>query len=732
LLAGLVASAPVLAQQGGVTILRGSSDQSSSGTPDTGVRRVPVEPPGPAARSPSTPPSTSAPPTAPAPIPASPRLGASAAPLPIDKDGPANGLLPPPAQSDMAQAIAAYKPLTPAEAAAFAAALKAIDDGRYGDAQPMVANFHNALLSRYVEWNILRVAPRTDADFAATWRFLRDNPDWPEPEVLRRQAEDRIGPETPAGDVFRYFTAFPPLTSVGHLRRLEAAQAVSPGDVQKFAGDSWRHATFRANDENEFLNRYGQLLSGQDHIARFDRILRDGRPQVARDLLSKLPPDYQPLANARLAMATRAADAPTVLRGVSAARLDEPAIKLERAQWLRRTGSLDDAKSLLSAPVANQDDAWWNERNQLARDLLAAGRAADAYAVTVPHGLTRGVAFAEAEFLAGWIALRHLKRPADAQKHFQTLYDGVGTDISKSRAAYWLGRTHEAAGRTGEAKDWYGRAAAFGQTFYGQLAARKLPGTSARLPTDPVALPADHEALGGREFVTMARYLGQADDFERTRPFLLRLARLVSAPGETALLGQLAVELKRPDVALTIARRASESGVTLFDTAFPVVDLGATGSIERALALAVTRQESSFNAAAVSPSGALGLMQLLPGTARDVAGRLGLAFIQDKLTRDPAYNVQLGSQYLAEMLQRFGGSYELALAAYNAGPNRVARWLETIGDPRNGKVDMVDWIEMIPLRETRNYVQRIMEGVAVYRDRLNGPFRTLPPAMGRS
>jgi soluble lytic murein transglycosylase len=230
----------------------------------------------------------------------------------------------------------------------------------------------------------------------------------------------------------------------------------------------------------------------------------------------------------------------------------------------------------------------------------------------------------------------------------------------------------------------------------------------------------------------MARHLGQAGDFERSRPFLLRLARMVTTPGETALLAQLAVELKRPDVALTVARRATENGVVLFDTAFPVVDLGATGSIERALALAVSRQESSFNAAAVSPSGALGLMQLLPGTARDVAGRLGVPFIQDKLTRDPGYNVQLGSQYLAEMLQRFGGSYELALAAYNAGPGRVARWLETVGDPRAGKIDMVDWIEMIPFRETRNYVQRIMEGVVVYRDRLNGPFRTMPPALGRS
>ncbi|MBI3196228.1 MAG: lytic transglycosylase domain-containing protein [Rhodospirillales bacterium] len=576
------------------------------------------------------------------------------------------------------------------------------------------------------------MAAKAEADFATTWRFLRESPDWPEPEVLRRQAEERIGPETPASDVFRYFTAFPPLTSTGHMRRLEAAHTASPNDVAKFARDSWQNATFRSSDENDFLNRYGHLLTGPDHIARFDRILQGGRPQVARELVSKLPPDYQPLANARLAMATRAADAPTVLRGVAAARLNEPVVRLERAQWLRRTGKLDEAKTVMAGPVAKQGDAWWNERNQLARDLLAAGRAADAYGVAAAHGLSKGVAFAEAEFLAGWIALRHLKKPADAQKHFQTLYDGVSTAISKSRAAYWLARTHETAGRAKDANEWYAKAAGFGQTFYGQLAARKLPGGAARLPSDPVANDSDRQALGGRELVTVARYLGQAGDFDRARPFLLRLARMITAPGETALLAQLAVELRRPDVALTIARRGVENGVTLFDAAFPVVDLGTTGSIERALALAVTRQESAFNAAAVSSSGALGLMQLLPGTARDVAGRVGVPFIQDKLTRDPAYNVQLGSQYLAEMLQKFGGSYELALAGYNAGPNRVARWLETIGDPRAGKIDMVDWIEMIPFRETRNYVQRIMEGVGVYRDRLNGPFRTVPPATGRS
>lgn len=710
MLLGLAAGS-VYAQHSGVTILRGESGNSAaSGPSGTGVHRVPSAGGG-----------TVTPPRA---------LPSKTAEIPIAGDNA--GIMPPASPSAMAQAIAPGKPLTEAEAAALAAAFKAIDEERYGDARAAVANFGNALLAEIVDWSVLRVAPKVDADFASTWRFLREHPDWPEPEALRRKAEDRITPDTPFDDVWRYFTAFPPLTSAGTMRRLEAASAVSPKDVPRLASESWRDATFKASDETEFLNRYGQYLSDEDQVARFDRILREGRPQIARDLLSKLPPAYRPTAEARLAMATRAADAVTILRGVPAATLAEPTIRLEQVTWLRRTGKLDQARTLLAQSAPNQSDAWWNERQQVARDLLAAGRAADAYAIVSRHGQLKGVAFAEAEFLAGWIALRHLKKPAEGLKHFQTLYDGVSTAVSRSRAAYWLGRSYEASGRAKEARDWYARAADYGQTFYGQLAARKLPRGAARLPTDPVASQTDLQALSGRELVTVARYIGQSGYSERTRPFLLKLAQAVSGPGETLLLANLAVELKRPDVALTIARHATASGVTLFDTSFPVVDLGATGSIERALALAVTRQESAFNAAAVSPSGALGLMQLMPGTARDVAGRLGLPFVQSKLTADPSYNVTLGSQYLAEMLQRFGGSYELALAAYNAGPNRVARWLQTIGDPRGGKIDMVDWIEMIPLRETRNYVERIMESVGVYRDRLSGSFKMLQPAMGRS
>ncbi|MBL8674502.1 MAG: lytic transglycosylase domain-containing protein, partial [Rhodospirillales bacterium] len=213
---------------------------------------------------------------------------------------------------------------------------------------------------------------------------------------------------------------------------------------------------------------------------------------------------------------------------------------------------------------------------------------------------------------------------------------------------------------------------------------------------------------------------------ERARPFLLRVGRLSQSAGEIGLSATIALDMGRPDVALAIARRGAEAGIVLTEAAFPVVDMGSTGSVERALALGLARQESAFSTSVVSPAGAMGLMQLMPGTARQVAQKLGQPYDQDRLLRDPAYNVALGSHYFSEMLEKFGGSYELALSAYNAGPARTARWLDTIGDPRTGAIDMVDWIELIPFRETRNYVQRVMEAVVVYRDRLNGPFRAVP------
>ncbi|TWT12656.1 lytic transglycosylase domain-containing protein [Reyranella sp. CPCC 100927] len=704
----VLTASPLQAQ---VTILKGSGD--SAGAPAT-------ESPGPAVRTPGGR-TVQGPASAPPPSGPRPSTGGY---VPLGEGG---STIAPQQPDKVAGALAEVAPLPADAARAFTDALKAVDEQRWDDARRTIAPTRNGGLMKYIEWSIAR-QPKSDTTFAAIVAFLRASPDWPDDAVLRRQAEDKIVSETPPAEVMAFFKDFPPLTSAGLMRRLEAAEQVAPDQVPALARESWRTGTFRPNDEISLLTVYGKHLQATDHVERFDRLMREGRDKVARDLVPKLPDDYRPIAEARLAMAAKAPEVVTVLKAVPAAQQQDGRLLLDRVRYLRRSGDNAGALSLLQSLPATfeQDDNWWSERQTMARDALQAKRVEQAYRLVAAHGLKRGVAFAEAEFMAGWIALRWLKKPDQALHHFQTLEDNVSTPVSKSRAAYWLGRTHEAARRTRDATVWYDRGAQYGQTFYGQLAAKKLPNNAMQMPTDPVVTDVERRTVERREIVSVARWLKQVGEDDRARLFLLRLGRLAGSAGELGLSAALALDMGRPDVAVAMARRGVETGVVLFDAAYPVVDLGATGAIERALVLSLTRQESSFNTAAVSSSGALGMMQLMPGTARDVAGKLGQPFDAGRLTRDPAYNVTLGTRYLGDMLEKFGGSYELALAGYNAGPNRVARWLESIGDPRTGAIDMVDWIELIPFRETRNYVQRVMEGVVVYRDRLNGQFRTVP------
>ena len=703
---------PASAQQneGGVTVFRGAPSRETAPPSAPGVT----------------------PPAGPRVITTQPSIGTAPPPGaipggPLKPAGRTTTLAPRSRPDAVAQLVGQARPLPSETAAGFAAILKALDETRLTDAREHARAMGNALIAKYVEWSILR-HPRSTDSFAAAAAFLRANPDWPDSAPIRRQAEDRLGSDTPPAEALAYFKAFPPLTSAGTMRRLEAAEVAAPNEVAALARDSWHSATFRQQDEAAFLARYGAHLRPSDHFARFDRLMREGRDKVARELLPRLSPADKAVAEARLALVTRAPEVSVMLRAVPSDRQADGRLMLDRLRWLRRTSDQAGARQLLLGLPASvrQNEEWWNERQIQVRDSLQAGRAEDAYKLVVGHGLRRGAGFADAEFLAGWIALRWLKRPDDAAKHFKTLDDGVSTPISKSRAAYWLGRAYEAAKQPLEAASAYERASQYGQTYYGQLAAKRLPNRAPMMPSDPEATPAERDGIEKREIVTLARWLAQVGDDERARPFLLRVGRIAQTAGELALSAGFAIDAGRPDVAVSISRRAVESGVALYETAFPVVDMGSTGSIERALVLGLTRQESGFQTGVSSPAGALGLMQLMPDTARAMASKTKQPYNAARLTSDPAYNVSLGTQYLADMLEKFGGSYELALSAYNAGPGRTARWLESIGDPRNGAIDMVDWVELIPFRETRNYVQRVMEAVVVYRDRLNGPFRAVP------
>ena len=398
---------------------------------------------------------------------------------------------------------------------------------------------------------------------------------------------------------------------------------------------------------------------------------------------------------------------------------DDPGLRFERLRWRRKqTEDLSAAPFLLEYKGPRpQPELWAREARILARRALAERDYRAAARLAANHTLDRGGGFAESEFLAGWVDLVLLNQPNAAEAHFDTLFNGVGFPISRARGAYWRARAAAARGNAQLAQEWYARAAQHPTTFYGQEAAREL---GRAIDTFAFSVPFDAEARAAfldRELVQLVQRLHDLGANKRLRTFLLHLAGLAESAEERLLVAQLAHESDRPREAIRAIKRLSQLDNQVGIAGYPLVNIpgaATTPGPPDALVLAVIRQESGFDPTAISRADARGMMQLLPGTAKRVAQDLALPYRTSRLTSDPQYNIRLGRAYLAQMLERFGGSAPLALAAYNAGPHRVDRWLELFGDPRTVQIDMIDWMESIPFAETRNYVQRVTEARRVY------------------
>ncbi|WP_295814884.1 lytic transglycosylase domain-containing protein, partial [uncultured Nitratireductor sp.] len=400
-----------------------------------------------------------------------------------------------------------------------------------------------------------------------------------------------------------------------------------------------------------------------------------------------------------------------------------------RTRFLRRAGRFEEAAELmLTAPRdANSlidPDEWWVERRVLSRELLDIGDAETAYRVAAAHSAESPSRAADAEFHAGWYALRFLKNPEAAARHFARIAEIAEGPISSARANYWLGRT-AGSGGPGDATAYYEKAARLGATFYGQLATAKLDRTTLAAEA-PEPDDDDRRRFFAREMVRAIRSLEGTNHLWRAGSLYRKLAQELQKPGELSLLADMAEARGDYTTALRVGKIAASRGLDIGALAHPVGAIPAAASIpsaRQALAYAVARQETEFNAAAVSPAGARGLLQLMPATAREMARKSGLPYSRARLTTDPTYNVTLGAAYLEEQLGRFDGSYILTFAGYNAGPSRASEWMERYGDPRGKPVEeIVDWIERIPYSEPRNYVQRVMENLQVYKMRLTGRF----------
>jgi soluble lytic murein transglycosylase len=597
------------------------------------------------------------------------------------------------------------------------AALAAAQSGDWSRAYAGASTITDPLPLKMLHW-MDYARPGASGRFPDISEFIEQNPDWPAQKALRKHAEEALAGESDA-IAADWFKSHPPVSPTGKLR--EAEIMMNSGDLEGGAAALralWIAADFGPLDEKNFLARHASSLRLEDHVQRIDRLLWDGQTDAARRMLPLVSPNYRLLAEARLALAAQAAKAEALVARVPPQLRSDPGLVFEQLRWRRKKDRTDAGVQILLAQPNDlvRPAAWWAERQAIARRVLAGGNAELAYRLVEQHGLIEGNAFSEAQFLLGYIAMRYMKQPALAFEHFSRILTRVDTPYAKARAGYWGGRAAEAQGKSELAAKWFAAGADHMATFYGQLAAHQLGHDAPPRPTpEPVPDAAELAQFDGDEVVRAARIFFDLDDGAHGKTFLIHLADNAKTPAKFAMLASLAEAGGRIDLAIAVAKRAIEAGTPLMIHGYPVTAIPEGGTAEHSLLFAIMRQESAFERDAVSRVGARGLMQLMPATASSIATKMQLPFSADRLTADGLYNVLLGRTYVEALIDDFGGSYALAIASYNAGPGRVRQWVRDYGDPRGGSIDMVDWIEMIPINETRNYVQRVLENLQIYR-----------------
>lgn len=562
--------------------------------------------------------------------------------------------------------------------------------------------------------------------------YLNAHPHWPHYEKLCQKAEAVISAKASPDEILTWFEKHPPQTFDGimgygktllaHKQKQKAAQMVVNG---------WQTMTLTKAQEKEILTQFGPFLQAKNHIARLEFLLWEENVEEAKRMLPRVPVENQKIAEVRLAFLSEKANAPQKMQALPAQLRQNEGLLYEKVKWLRQKGDYKGAQQILvKAPIhALHAEKWWKEQNYIAREFMALRQYGAAYKIVNNHKIQPGVDdYADAEWLSGWLALRFLNKPDDALHHFKTLCAHVKGAISKSRGAYWVGRAHEQKGDIDLAEKAYAKAAYYKTTYYGQLAATKIKQKPfPTLSAAPRAKKEERQKFAQNELVKAAHVLkglGGAADHE-LRKFLLHIASQAETRAERELSVELAHALS-PQEVVGAAKKAGYSEPVLLKAAFPIYSIPRKGQEipEVPLVMAIAYQESRFIPSALSSAGAMGLLQLLSTTAALEAKRLGIAHRDNKLF-DPQYNLTLGSAHLSHLLNNFMGSYILMMAAYNAGPTPVKRWIQELGDPRQGKVDIIDWIEMIPYYETRNYVMRVLENVTNYRSLQPYPKKTI-------
>ena len=577
----------------------------------------------------------------------------------------------------------------------------------------------------FIQWRHLLTKGNT-ATFTDYQKFINKNSNYPRINRIKYLAEHKLSTKNLSPKlIINWFNDKEPLSGFGKL--ILGESHIKTGNIEvgiKLIKEGWITASLSRSDMKFFRKKFKKYLDSEDYIKRADYLSWENKHWDLKRMLRYLPKDYQLLYTARQILMSRSYGVDKAIANVPKKLKDNAGLNYDRLKWRRKRGRVDSSLEILLKIKNTEEymvrpDKWWKERQIISRSLLYKKKYELAYKVASKHALKEGPKYAEAEWMSGWIALSFLNDPILAKDHFENFYDNVGYPISLSRGAFWLGKTYEKINKN-LSHQWYEKATKFLTTYYGQLAYLKL------YPNEPFELPEQSKVdekfkkeFYESDLVKIVLLLDELDKDKYTKHILRHLATSNIKNGSEILAGQLATSISRYDFAIQLAKLASYEKRFHNNFNYPLIStpkfINGRKIPETAFILSIIRQESEFDMTAHSHAGAKGLMQLMPYTAKLVAKQAKLPYAKSRLTSDPEYNINLGSHYIAGLILEYEGSYPFAIAAYNAGPKRVKYWKRLNKNPQKKQISYIDWIELIKFKETRNYVQRVLENYNVYR-----------------
>ena len=578
----------------------------------------------------------------------------------------------------------------------------------------------------FIQWRHL-LTKGNRASFNDYKKFIQSNENYPRIGRVKYLAEHKLSTEKLSPKkIIEWFGSSEPLSGFGKMILGESFILINELEKgKKQIKEGWITAELSKSELRFYRKKFKKYLTAKDHIKRADYLAWNNKYWDLKRMLRYLPKDYELLYNARQLLMSKSYGVDNAISKVPLKFKNDAGLNYDRLKWRRKRGRVDSSVEILLKIKNNKEylvrpDKWWIEREIISRSLIYKKKYELAYKISSNHALTEGSEFAAAEWMSGWIALSFLNDPLLAKDHFEKFYDNVGYPISLARGAYWLGRTYQKIGNKDLSLKWFLEASNYLTTYYGQLAFMEInPNIKFELSKDLKIKKEYRDYFYKKEIVKTIYLLDELDEDKYAKHMLRHLANDDINNGSEVLAAELATNIERFDFAIQISKIASYEKRFHNKFNYPIINtpnyINGRKIPERALILSIIRQESEFDISANSHAGAKGLMQLMPYTAKLVAKQAKLPYSRSRLTTDPEYNINLGSHYIAGLILEYDGAYPFAVAAYNAGPKRVRYWKRLNKNPQKDQINYVDWIELIKFRETRNYVQRVLENYNVYR-----------------